>query len=859
MARPVKPLKTKDKTTIKGMALGGHGAMPASVDSMNGKIIRIRPLHLDEKYDPKDFNAWKMVVKGVEFDPGYKISLAPFSLAYKKRVYSPNRIKYPLKRVDWDPNGERNPQNRGKSKFERISWEEAAQLIASEIKRVKAEYGPYAILAQGDGHGESKIVHAAHGIQYEFLKLTGGSTYQFRTPDSWEGWYWGAKHVWGMDSTVGLMEPKTNIVKDMAENCEQLLFWACDPETTPWFYIAGLPSRLMYFFKELGIKQIYVTPDLNYGAAIHADKWIPILPNTDAAMQLAVAYVWITEDTYDKEHVARLTVGFDKFADYVLGKEDGVPKTPKWASAKCGVPSYTIKALAREYAKKVTSTIHSFGGSMIRGPYSSEPARLEVVLLAMQGLGKPGVHQENWWKGFPRSVVMPTEATEARQGSMYGYFWPPPPQVLPKTLIEKAIFSEEPFTFYGSGAQICPTSDQFKQYTYPIPKEEGGSTIHMIWSDTPCRTTCWGHGNHVTEGLQHPSIECVVVQHPWLENDTLFADIILPVNTKLEETDFGIDRDAQYFSVFLEDKSVDPIGESKSDYEAVCEVARAMGLLGEFTQGKTIEDWIKTAYELSGVKDLVTWEELREKDYYVVPIAPDWEEDKPGMHAFVEDPQKNPLETPSGLIEIYSEALATNFPHDLERPPIPKWVERGETHDERLSCLRAKKYPLLVCSNHPRWRLHAQCDDIPWTREPLTGKVKGPDGYMYEAAWLNPQEAEKRGIKSGDIVKIFNERGIVLAGAYVTERLRTQVVYIDHGARCDWIKVGEIDRGGAINTISPIGTTSKNAAGQATSGYLVEVEKLSWAEMQRWKDEYPEAFAREYDPASGLRFDAWLA
>jgi len=807
-----------------------------------------------------------MEVRGKVFDPGCKINLAPFSLAYKKRVYSPNRIKYPLKRVDWDPTGApgstgpggRNAHNRGKSKFERISWEEAAKLIAGEITRVKETYGPYAILSQGDGHGESKIVHAAHGIQFEFLKLTGGSTYQFRTPDSWEGWYWGAKHVWGMDSTVGLMEPKTNIVKDMAENAEQLLFWGCDPETTPWFYIAGLPSRLMLFFKELGIPQVYICPDVNYGAAVHADKWIPILPNTDAALQLALAYVWITEDIYDKEHVDRLSVGFDKFAAYVLGEEDGVPKTPQWASPKCGVPSYTIKALAREWSKKATSIMHSFGGSMIRGPYSSEPARLEVVLLTMQGLGKPGVHQENWWKGFPRSVVMPTEATEARQGSMYGYFWPPPPQVLPKTLIEKAIFSEEPFTFYGSGAQICPTADQYKQYTYPIPKEEGGSRIHMIWSDTPCRTTCWGFGNHVAEGMQHPSIECVVVQHPWMENDTLFADIILPVNTKLEEEDFGIDRDAQYFSVFLEDLSIDPIGESKSDYGAVCEVAKAMGLYDEFTQGKTVQDWIKRAYELSGVKDLVSWEELREKDYYVVPIAEDWEDDKPGMHAFVTDPKANPLETPTGLIEIYSESLATHFPFDLERPPIPKWIERGETHDERLSSLRARKYPLLLMSNHPRWRLHAQGDDIPWTKEAVTGKIKGPDGYLYEPVWLHPVEAASRGIKTGDIVKIFNERGIVLGGAYVTERLRPDVAYIDHGARCDWIKMGEIDRGGAINLISPLGTTSKNAAGQATSGYLVEVAKVTPEEMQGWREAYPEAFERDYCSASGLRFSAWL-
>ena len=107
-------------------------------------------------------------------------------------------------------------------------------------------------------------------------------------------------------------------------------------------------------------------------------------------MQLAIAYVWITEDTYDKEYIATHTVGFDKFKDYVLGKEDGIPKTPDWAAEICGVPSRTIKALAREWAAKTTTIVHGVGGSYIRGPYSTEPARLEIVLMAMQGMGKPG-------------------------------------------------------------------------------------------------------------------------------------------------------------------------------------------------------------------------------------------------------------------------------------------------------------------------------------------------------------------------------------------------------------------------------------------------------------------------------------
>jgi hypothetical protein len=139
-----------------------------------------------------------------------------------------------------------------------------------------------------------------------------------------------------------------------------------------------------------------------------------------------------------------------------------------------------------------------------------------------------------------------------------------------------------------------------------------------------------------------------------------------------------------------------------------------------------------------------------------------------------------------------------------------------------------------------------------------TCKITGPDGYKYEPIWLHTSEAGKRGIKSGDIIKIFNERGIVLGGAYVTERLRPGCAYMDHGSRIDPIVLGKIDRGGAINTIAPAGTASKNCVGQATSGYLVEVSKVTAAEWEQWRKENPAAFQRSYDPGAGLRFEAWV-
>ncbi len=161
-------------------------------------------------------------------------------------------------------------------------------------------------------------------------------------------------------------------------------------------------------------------------------------------------------------------------------------------------------------------------------------------------------------------------------------------------------------------------------------------------------------------------------------------------------------------------------------------------------------------------------------------------------------------------------------------------------------------------SNHGRWRVHAQSDDITWTREIPTCKVKGWDGYLYEPVWINPQDALKRGIQEGDIVKVYNERGVVLCGAKVWERIMPGVVYVDHGARVDAVVPETVDRGGAINLISPYNITSRNAAGMATSGYLVEVARVSMEQMEKWGQQFPESFAREYDSAAGLRFDAWI-
>jgi trimethylamine-N-oxide reductase (cytochrome c) len=767
-------------------------------------------------------------------------------------------VPYPLIRVDFDPKGERNPQTRGESKYRRITWDEATDIIADELLRIKAQYGMLAVLAQVDGHGESKIIHAAHGCPSKLFDLLGGYTLQARQPDSWEGWSWGAKHIWGMDP-VGKQGNVTNLFQDIAQNADALIYSGADPETTPWGWGGMQPGRICRWLNDAGIKSIFISPDLNYAGAVHASKWIPVLPNTDAAFDCAIAYVWITEDLFDRDFVNSHSVGFDWFERYIRGGEDGIAKSPAWAADICGIPARQIKALARYWAKHTVSIAHCSGGGLIRGPYSTEPARLEVALLTMQGLGKPGAGQVNYmdWGLFgidaiyplPRSVCQPDLSSVYNGWAMLST----PVNFIPKTLIPEAILN--PPVQWAGGHVIAglPAEDQFIRWDYP---HDGSAEIHMIWTDSPCWETCWNGGFNMQRALRSPNLEFIVAQHPWLENDCLFADVILPTTTKLEVNDISTDLySGQYNMLMHEEQAIPHVGESLSDYEAVAAVAKKIEAKGgEYAgiydkyMGGTEEELIKKGFDNSGVQDLVSYDEFMKKGYYVIPTAPDWEKDTPHLSAWHNDPKSAPFTTPSGLVEFYSTALAENFPDDTERPPVPHFIDWGESHQESQRHPRAKKYPFLLCTNHPRWRIHAQNDDNTWMREIGTCKVQGPDGYMYEPIWVNPVDAGRLSLKDGDIVSMYNERGQVLGGVRLSERIAIGALYQDHGARVDTIVIGEFDRAGANNLICPSNTTSKNCPGEVTNSFLVNIEKVDVFELAK---QYPEAFAKAYEPQTG--------
>ena len=896
------------KTVLRPIACGGVGGEICAVDSEDDKIVRIRPFDYTTSYTEEELEParWSFEAGGKEFKADLESVPNIFGLAYKERVYSKNRVKYPLKRVDWDPNGERHPENRGRSKFERISWDEALDIMESEIKRVIKTYGPLSVLCIGeDGHRESKDLQSGGGMHAQLMDKLGGYTRETRTPDSVEGWYWGGKHVWGSGCNKGLGLPAMpqlgynswNTTMDVSQNAEVIDFCAADWELTQ-NYAGQFFSKLLRYWESIGKQFIVVDPFCNYTCVDHKSmKWIPILPNTDAALDFAVMYMWIKEGTYDKEYVETHTVGFEKVKAYIMGEEDGIPKDPKWASERTGIPVWTIKAYARVTGKKVTAYCHYSSGS-IKGPYSHEPGRTEPYKLGMQGFGKPGVqiiYMNNIDIAKP-AIARSTTAPFAMSNKCRMFY--PTKQSLPRTMIATAI-REGAAKWWGSPCIVyVETAEQFIEYNYPAPKDAevaagsdaahqpewmkdqesiengagakeqtginyGGTKCHMLWSEKPCNQACWNAGFSFQDAIRSPEVETYVTNHQWLENDSLFADLVLPVTTCCEETDdVGGDSIVSMKVHALQDPCCPPVGESMSDYHIACELGERFGVREQLDLGMTDDEWMEYAYQNSRLPEEISWEELKEKKYYFPKLDPDWKQVPPGMRMFADDPEKYPLDTPSGKLEFYSEALAEHFPDDKERGPIAKWVTGGPAsegwwHDESLWGERCKKYPLLADVSPARWRVHVQGDDIGWFREIETGKVRGFDGYLYEPVWMTPEDAKARGIEAGDICKVYNDRGTVLCAARISERITPGSIYVAKGARVDPI-APHIDRGGDMNLISPEHGVSYHCKGFVVTGYLVEVEKLSMAEYNEMKEKYPDNWNRPYDPAIGRVYDSWV-
>jgi molybdopterin guanine dinucleotide-containing S/N-oxide reductase-like protein len=829
---------------------------PVKVYVEDGKIVRMRPITFDDKVDGGN---WTIDARGKKFSDPRRIHINPFIVAERMRVYSDNRIKYPLKRKHFDPDGERHPELRGKDEYVRISWDEALDLVAGEIKRIRQTYGPAAITAMSSSHHNWGMLFYKMGPYPRFYNLL-GYTELLDNPDSWEGWQWGAVHTWGYYWKLGHCD-NFDILEDALKHTEQIVFWSVDPNTSAGGYCGQDTMIWRHWIKELDIQCVFIDPWCNFTATHIGDKWIAPRPGTDAALAEAIAYVWITEGTYDKWFVENRTFGFEEWKQHILGKgEDNTPKTPRWASKICDVPVSTIIALAREWAARKTmlacGAMYGTAGAC-REAYATEWARLMVLLMAMQGLGKPGV---NIWGGTAMGAPL-DHSFKIPAYASYGWdafgsvakkpAYPGVNKVTQKVyriLLPEAILNP-PIHWRGEGFCGQSVEQQFKPMTYPEPGPNGAE-IRMIHRHGGSFISTMTDTNKWVRMYQSPKLEFVVMQDCHWQSETKFGDVILPASTNFEHADISEwsapggyghgNAGTNHRVIIYQHKCIEPLWESKPDWEIYKALADRLGFLEEYAEGNSEEDWIKKVFNISDLKKYLTYEEFKKKGYFVVPLSRDYKptvsnrwfyEGRPcdtpdTKNPLLGTPKAHLLATDTGKIEFVSQSLMRFDPDDKERPPMPRYIPSWEGYDTRELI---GKYPLQLLTTHVRFSYHTHHDNNnPWLSDIPVHRIK-KDGYAWWPVRMCQSDAAVRGINHGDIVKVYNDRAEVLGIAVITERVRKGVVHsYQASATYDPLipgKPGSIDKGGCMNLLTPSRMVSKNAPGEAQNSCLVEICK----------------------------------
>lgn len=866
---------------VKKTQLTTGGPVFVYVDEEKDKIVRITPMDL-AKDDPK---GWVIEAHGKKFTPPRKTTMTAYTAQHKSQIYSDRRVMYPLKRVDFDPHGNRNCKNRGISGYERISWDEAINIVCDEIRRIKREFGPGAMFLECSSHHMWGNVGYRHSTLLRFMN-TAGFSFCDHNPDSWEGWHWGATHMWGFTTRLGDLE-QTDLYEDCLKNCEMMVFWSSDPEVNNGIYGAYESTIRRRWMQEVGIKFVFVDPYYNHTNALYGGKWFSPRLGTDAAFALGIAYTWLTEGTYDKEYVAERTFGFDEWTKYVLGISDGIPKDSEWASKESGIPAHEIRALAREWAKHRTMLAaggKGGWGGCCRSPIGMDWARMMIALATMQGMGKPGrgiytttegapVDSDFYFPGYSDGGIGGDPENSAAGAYMaYRMFntidsRPTAPNIdtaagvhIPRMRIPECVLNDR-VTWWGKGFVGAAIEHQFHEYTYPA---NGYSRMQLFWRYGGSHFGTMGESNRYAKMYQSEKLPFVVNQSVWFEGEAPFADIILPACTNFERWDIGewasnsgynpdSHNQANFRVIALQKKCIEPVGESMSDYEIFAAICDNLHLGEMFTEGKTELGWVKQMFYASDIPKYMTWEQFFKKGYFIVPVdnkAPS----APAMRWFAEGREQDlngwltrirpsdmvdnkGLQTQSGKIEFVSNSLK-RFGHydtdDKERPLMPMYVPSFEGHHTP----RIKKYPLAVVSPHPRFSFHTHNDGKDsFINDIRNHRIKVGDFY-YWIMRMNPEDAQARGIKENDLVKAYNERGAVVFAAQLTERVPKGTCHC-YESCAEYKPLGEpgksVDRGGCINILTSSRYLSKYATGMATEHCLVEIEKWDKKELKGWK------------------------
>ncbi|MFC2032790.1 molybdopterin-dependent oxidoreductase [Chloroflexota bacterium] len=672
--------------------------------------------------------------------------------AYRQRVYSPDRLKYPMKRV-----GER-----GKGKFEEISWDESLDIVAKELLRVRETYGNTSILLHSSS-GSQSALHAS-GAVGQMLASFGGYTQTWGVA-SFEGPLFASMATYGTMTTG-------NAFEDLL-NSRLIIMWGWNPAVTIWdtntsFTIARA--------KEKGIRIISIDPRLTETTAVFASEWLPIRPGTDTAMLVAMAYVMIRDGLQDQKFLDTYTVGFDKFKSYVFGEEDGISKTPEWAEKITGVPAPTIERLAVEYAAtKPAALIPGWGPA--RGAMGEQFSRAASTVIAITGnIGIKGGYAGGFMRAFrSREMSMPRRMRNLVEKDT-------PPR---KNSLYKLRGAANPTTARIHTTKVYDAILHGKAGGYPCDPKLGYIVAGNILNSHP----------NTKQGIAAlQKLEFIVVHEQRMTPTAKFADILLPVNTFMEREDVISPWLGSPYYLYM-NQAIDPMYQSKSDRDICAELAPRLGI-NDYRGGKSDEEWLRLIAQSTG--DIPDFDQFKKNGVVKVSV------DEPfvAFRQQIEDPANNPFPTLSGKIEIYCEHLAEmNSP---QIPAVPKYLPPPEGYDANLY----QKYPLQLLTTHHISAAHSTLEKVPWLEE--VGQRR---------AMISNYDAEKRGISDGDEVLIFNDRGRVLVQARVTDRIVPGVVDLPEGA---WFDIDEngVDRGGCANVLTP----SEHSPGGAWSANTVRVE-----------------------------------
>jgi len=724
----------------------------------------------------------------------------------------PTRIDAPMVRKSWLESGPgSNNELRGVDHFIEVSWDKAEQLVANELNRVKNSYGNASIFGGSYGWASAGRFHHAQSQLHRFLNCIGG--------------YTRSKFTYSFAAAEAMVPHILGSYRAYLDTCTS---WDLIKKNTELFIcFGGIPLKNgqisqggtgKHYQKENlldaakhGIEFINISPLKSDLIDKAKGEWIAARPNTDTALMLGLAYTLHSEGLSDKSFLEKYTEGFEKFLPYLLGSVDGVVKNADWAAKICDIPASKIIELARKISSK--RTMISVSWSLTRQDHGEQPFWMAIMLASMVGqIGLPGggfgfgYSATNYIGG--QFKVLPGAAFPQTKNEIDNF--------IPVARISDLLLNPgKKFDFDG------------KTYEYPDTKIvywAGGNPFHHH-QDL----------NRLISAWEKPD---TIISNEWCWNTLAKrSDIVLPCTIPLERGDIMMTpRDPYVVSM---SKLIEPYGKAKNDFEIFAGIARKMGVEEKFTEGRNQEEWQKwiytQTYERAAAADIKmpSYEKFRENKWFKIQ---DPSEPTLMLKDFRKDPLKNSLTTPSGKIEIFSQTVA-NFNYE-DCPGHPVWIEPCEWLGQKN-----KKYPIHLISNQPKNKLHSQMDHGNYSK---SFKIQNR-----EPVEINPIDAENRGLKNGDIVKLFNDRGACLAGVIIQKKVMPGVAQISTGAWYDPqypTKLNSICKHGNPNILTRDKGTSKLGQGPIAHSCLIEIE--------RFNDKLPKVTAHE--PPSIIRLDEYL-